>query len=210
MAKKDLKKELKHLYFPSTKECVFVDVPDMSFLMIDGQGDPNTAQEYKDAIEALYSVSFTVKFMVKKKKPVQDYVVMPLEGLWWADDMNDFLKGNKDTWKWTAMIVQPTQVTKTLITEVIEQVEKKKNPPALPKLRFERFHEGLSAQIMHIGPYSAEGPTIEKLHTFIRENGYEFDGLIEKHHEIYLSDPRRTPKEKWKTVIRQPVMSKPE
>ena len=208
MAKKDLKKELKHLYFPSTKECVFVDVPDMSFLMMDGKGDPNTAQEYKDAIEALYSVSFTVKFMVKNKKPAQDYIVMPLEGLWWADDMNDFIKGNKDVWKWTAMIVQPKQVTKTLIKEAIEQVKEKKNPPALPKLRFENFREGLSAQIMHIGHYSDEEPTIEKLHKFIRNNDCEFDGLIEKHHEIYLSDPRRTPEEKWKTVIRQPVKSK--
>ncbi|WP_287583482.1 GyrI-like domain-containing protein [Candidatus Borrarchaeum sp.] len=208
MAKKDLKKELKHLYFPSTKECVFVDVPEMNFLMLDGEGDPNTAQEYKVAIEALYSVSYTVKFMVKKKKPAQDYVVMPLEGLWWSNNMKDFLVGNKDAWKWTAMIVQPSQVTKTLIKEAIEQVKEKKNPPALPKLRFESFQEGLSAQIMHIGHYSAEGPTIEKLHKFIRNNDCEFDGLIEKHHEIYLSDPRRTPEEKWKTVIRQPVKSK--
>jgi hypothetical protein len=148
--------------------------------------------------------------MVKKKKPAQDYVVMPLEGLWWADDMNDFLKGIKNTWKWTAMIMQPVQVTKGLIKEAIEQVENKKNPPALPKLRFESFHEGLSAQILHIGSYSAEGPTIEKLHNFIRDNGYEFEGLVEKHHEIYLSDPRRTPEEKLKTVIRQPVKSKEE
>lgn len=208
MAKQDLKKELKNLYFPSTKECVFVEVPDFNFLMVDGKGDPNTAQEYQEAIEVLYNVSYTVKFMVKKKKPAQDYVVMPLEGLWWADDMNAFIAGNKDVWKWTAMIVQPKQVTKSLIKEAVDQVEKKKNLPALPKLRFESFHEGLSAQIMHIGSYSAEGPTIEILHNFIRENGYEFDGLIEKHHEIYLSDPRRTPEEKWKTVIRQPVKSK--
>ncbi|MFX1521013.1 MAG: GyrI-like domain-containing protein [Promethearchaeota archaeon] len=208
MAKQDLKKELKHLYYPSKKEFNFVDVPKMNFLMLDGQGDPNTSQEYREAIGVLYNVSYTVKFMVKKKKPAQDYVVLPLESLWWADDLNDFITGNKDVWKWTAMIMQPTQVTKSLIKEAIEQVEKKKKPPALPKLRFESFHEGLSAQIMHIGPYSAEGPTIEKLHNFIRENGYEFDGLIEKHHEIYLSDPRRTPEEKWKTVIRQPVKSK--
>jgi hypothetical protein len=208
MAKQDLKKELKNLYFPSTKEFIFVEVPDFNFLMVDGKGDPNTAQEYQEAIEALYNVSYTVKFMVKKKKPAQDYVVMPLEGLWWADDMNDFIAGNKDVWKWTAMIVQPKQVTKSLLEEAMEQVEKKKNPPALSKLRFESFKEGLSAQIMYIGSYSAEGLTIEKLHNFIRENGYEFDGLIEKHHEIYLSDPRRTSVEKLKTVIRQPVKSK--
>jgi hypothetical protein len=209
MTKTDFKKEFKHLYFPKN-ECVFIDVPKMNFLILDGQGDPNTSKEYQDAIEALYNVSYTVKFMVKKKKPAQDYVVMPLEGLWWADDMNDFLKGIKNTWKWTAMIMQPVQVTKGLIKEAIEQVENKKNPPALPKLRFESFHEGLSAQILHIGSYSAEGPTIEKLHNFIRDNGYEFEGLVEKHHEIYLSDPRRTPEEKLKTVIRQPVKSKEE
>jgi hypothetical protein len=208
MAKQDLKKEFKDLYFPSKKEFIFVEVPDFNFIMIDGKGDPNTAQEYQEAIEALYNVSYTVKFMVKKKKPAHDYVVMPLEGLWWADDMNDFVTGNKDVWKWTAMIMQPAQVTKNLIKEAIKQVEQKKNPLALPKLRFESFKEGLSAQIMHIGSYSDEGPTIEKLHNFIRENGFEFDGLEEKHHEIYLSDPRRTPEEKWKTVIRQPVKSK--
>jgi hypothetical protein len=208
LAKQDLKKEFKELYYPSKKDFAFIEVPKFNFLMVDGKGDPNTAQEYIEAIEALYNVSYTVKFVVKKKKPAQDYVVMPLEGLWWADDMNDFIAGNKDVWKWTAMIVQPKQVTKNLIKEAIKQVEKKKDLPALSKLRFESFHEGLSAQIMYIGPYSDEGPTIEKLHNFIRENGYEFDGLIEKHHEIYLSDPRRTSKEKLKTVIRQPVKSK--
>lgn len=207
MAKQDLKKEFKELYYPSKKEFVFVEVPNFNFLMIDGKGDPNTAQEYRDAIEALYNVSYTVKFMVKKQKPAQDYVVMPLEGLWWADDMNEFIKGKKDNWKWTAMILQPTQVTENLIKEAMETVEKKKDLPALPKLRFEGFHEGLSAQIMYIGPYADEGPTIEKLHEFISGNGYEFDGLIEKHHEIYLSDPRRTSQDKLKTVIRQPVKS---
>ena len=130
---------------------------------------------------------------------------MPLEGLWWTDDMAQFSTENKGIWKWTAMIMQPEYVTKDLVTKAFEQVEKKKNPPALSKMRFESFHEGLSAQIMHIGPYSAEGPTIKKLHSFIKEKGYEFDGLVQKHHEIYLSDPRRTAPEKMKTVIRQPM-----
>ena len=206
MKKIDFKKEFKHLYNPSVKEVVFVDVPEMNFLMIDGSGGPNTAQEYHDAIEALYSVSYALKFMIKKVESAIDYVVMPLEGLWWADDMTQFTTENKDVWKWTSMIMQPEFVTKDLFDKAVEQVKKKKkNLPALPKIRFETFHEGLSAQIMHIGPYSAEGPTIEKLHKFIKENGYEFDGLIQKHHEIYLSDPRRTKPEKMKTVIRQPV-----
>lgn len=204
MKKVDFKKELKHLYKPSAKEVMIVDVPEMNFLMIDGQGDPNTAQEYKDALGALYAVSYALKFMVKKEKAI-DYGVMPLEGLWWTDDMTQFSTENKDIWKWTAMIMQPEYVTKDLLNEALKQVEKKKNLPALPKIRFQSFHEGLSDQIMHIGPYSAEGPTIKKLHNFIKENGYTFEGLTEKHHEIYLSDPHRSAPEKMKTVIRQPI-----
>ncbi len=208
MEKIDFKKELKHLYNPSAKEVVFVDVPEMNFLMIDGMGDPNTSQEYQDAIEALYSVSYTLKFMIKKGETSIDYVVMPLEGLWWTDDMTQFTTDNKDVWKWTSMIMQPEFVTKDLFDDAVEEVKKKKkNLVALPKICFENFHEGLSAQVMHIGPYSAEGSTIEKLHNFIKENGYEFDGLIQKHHEIYLNDPRRVAPEKMKTVIRQPVKS---
>ncbi len=203
MAKIDLKRELKHLYASSAKEAAIVDVPDMSFLMVDGQGDPNTSQEFKDAVEALYGVSYALKFMVKKARSV-DYVVMPLEGLWWADDMRDFLVGNKNQWKWTLMIMQPEQVTEDLVHRAVERVKKKKNPPALSKTRFESYHEGLSAQIMYIGPYSDEHPTIEKLHGFIEEKGYRLRG---KHHEIYLSDPRRAAPEKMKTIIRQPVES---
>jgi hypothetical protein len=169
--------------------------------MIDGAGDPNTAQEFEDVVEALYAVSYALKFMIKKEKQI-DYVVMPLEGLWWVDDMTQFSMENKDIWKWTQMIMQPEFVTKDLVEKALEQAEKKKNPPALSKIRFESLHEGLSAQIMHIGPYSAEGPTIEKLHNFIRENGYEPRG---KHHEIYLSDPRKSAPEKMRTVIRKPM-----
>jgi len=201
MRKIDLKKELKQLYNPPEKEAVIVDVPKMNFLMVDGQGDPNTAQEYKDAIEALYAVSYTLKFMIKKGKEV-DYVVMPLEGLWWTEDMTEFTMENKDAWKWTSMIMQPPYVTQELVQKALKQVEQKRNLPALSKMRFESFHEGLVVQIMHIGPYSAEGPTIERLHNFIREKGY---GLRGKHHEIYLSDPRRSKPGKLKTVIRQPI-----
>ena len=201
MTKIDFKKELKHLYNPSAKKVEIIDVPVMKFLMIDGSGDPNTAQEYRDAVEALFAVSYALKFMVKKGKGV-DYGVLPLEGLWWTDDMAQFSTENKDAWKWTSMIMQPEYVREDLVSKALEQVKKKKNPPALPKLRFQNFHEGLSAQTMHIGPYSAEGPTIERLHNFIKEKGYE---LRDKHHEIYLSDPRRSAPERMKTVIRQPV-----
>ncbi len=203
MEKTDLKKELKHLYNSSAKEVVIVDVPQMNFLMIGGAGNPNTSQEFKDAIETLYAVSYTIKFMLKKENSV-DYVVMPLEGLWWADDMNKFcLEGrDKDIWKWTLMIMQPEYVTKDIFGKALEEVKKKKNLPFLSKIRLENLHEGLSAQILYVGHYDAEHTTIEKIHAFIKEKGYKFSG---KHHEIYLSDPRKTAPEKLKTIIRQPI-----
>ncbi|HEY73626.1 MAG: hypothetical protein B6I35_07150 [Anaerolineaceae bacterium 4572_32.2] len=202
MPKTDFKKKLKHLYRPSTKEFVVIDVPPMMFLMIDGHGDPNVAQEYQDAIEALYGVAYKLKFMSKKEKEM-DYIVPPLEGLWWADDMETFTtKRDKSTWDWTMMIMQPEWITREMFEEALEQVKKKKNPPALYKLRLEAYHEGLSVQIMHIGPYEAEAPTIARMHTFIAENGYEPAG---KHHEVYLGDPRKVAPEKLKTVLRQPV-----
>ncbi len=202
MKETDFKKELRHLYDPPSKEVVVVDVPRMSFLMVDGTGDPNTAREYKDAIEALCAVAYALKFMVKKGKEGIDYVVMPLEGLWWTDDMTKFNVENKDTWKWTEMIMQPKYVTEDLFNEALEQVKKKKKLSALSKIRLENLHEGLSAQIMHIGPYSAEGPTVEKVHAFLKERGHTLRG---KHHEIYLSDPRKSVPEKMKTVIRQQI-----
>lgn len=201
MEKIDFKKELKHLYRPSAKKIEIIDVPEMNFLMVDGKGDPNTAKEYVDAIEALYSISYTLKFMIKKGLNV-DYGVLPLEGLWWADDMTSFDSGNKKDWKWTALIMQPEYVTAQKLKEAIETVEKKKDLPALSKMRFSSFNEGLSAQTMYIGPYADEGPTINKIHNFIKEKGHELRG---KHHEIYLSDPRRSKPEKLKTIIRQPL-----
>ena len=202
MKKIDYKKELKHLYKPSPKSIELVDVPEMNFLMIDGQGDPNTSQEYSDAIEALYAVSYALKFMIKKGNLQIDYGVMPLEGLWWVDDMSQFSIDDKSNWKWTAMIMQPEHVTQNLFAAACEQVEKKKNPVALSKLRFESFSEGKAAQTMHLGPFSEEGPTIERIHKFVQDKGYSQTG---KHHEIYLSDIRKAAPEKWKTIIRQPI-----
>jgi len=202
MKKLDLKRELKHLYQPSAKEPVLVDVPPMNFLMVDGTGDPNTSKEFQEAVEALYRVSYTLKFMLKKGLQQINYPVMALEGLWWAQQGREFRPNDKSTWQWTLMIMQPDIITDELVAGALAQVERKKNPAALPKLRFERFHEGPSAQIMHIGPYSEEGPTVKKLHVFIRDQGYELRG---KHHESYLSDPRRAEPEKLRTVIRQPM-----
>ena len=201
MEKIDLKKELKHLYNPSPKEVVAVDVPAMNFLMIDGEGDPNTSAEYIAAIETLFGVSYTLKFMIKKEEGI-DYGVMPLEGLWWMDDMTKFSAENKEDWKWTAMIMQPKYVTTDLVKTAIEQIRKKKDLIALHKLRFENFFEGRAAQIMHIGPYSSEESNIHRMHEFIKKNDGDLNG---KHHEIYLSDPRKTAPEKLKTVLRQPM-----
>lgn len=202
--KVDLKKELKHLYNPSAREVSVVDVPQMYFLMIDGQGDPNTSDEYAEALEALYTVSYAIKFRVKRSERGVDYAVMPLEGLWWIDDMTEFSVEDKRSWKWTAMIVQPEEyVTEGLVDEAKTEADKKKGLPAIPRMRFEAFGEGLSAQIMHRGPFSEEGPTIEKIHRCIQERGGEPTG---KHHEIYLSDFRRTKPERLRTVIRQPYI----
>lgn len=202
LGKIDYKRELKHLYKPSAKAVELVDVPKMSFLMIDGEGDPNSSESFQDAIGALYPVSYTLKFMVKKGSIGRDYGVLPLEGLWWADDMSSFSVENKANWKWTLMIMQPDFVSEEMVDQAIAQIKVKKDPVALPFLRFETFEEGKSAQIMHVGPFSEEGPTVEKIHSFIDGRGEERRG---KHHEIYLSDIRRGNPEKWKTVVRQPM-----
>jgi len=198
----DFKKELKSCYNASAKKVVIVEVPQLNFLMIDGEGDPNTSEAFKHAVQALFSVSYTLKFMVKKGEAAIDYGVMPLEGLWWADDMSAFTFGNKDEWKWTLMIMQPEIISKELVTEAVEQVRRKKGLDVISKLRFESFTEGKAAQIMHIGPFSEEGPTIRKVHEFIEESGCSLSG---RHHEIYLSDIQRAAPEKWKTLVRQPM-----
>ena len=200
MKKIDLKRELKSLYQPSAKEVVQVEVPAMNFLMIDGRGDPNTSPSYQEAVEALFSVSYAIKFKVKKTLAI-DYGVLPLEGLWWADDMAKFSVADKSDWKWTMMIMQPEFVSAALVRDTIVEVNKKKELPALAKMRFESFLEGACAQILHIGPFSAEGPTVAKVHAFIAAVGKRTG----RHHEIYLSDIRKADPARWKTVIRQPL-----
>ncbi|MFX1556229.1 MAG: GyrI-like domain-containing protein [Promethearchaeota archaeon] len=205
-SKIDFKKTMKELYQPSSKEVVNVKVPSMQFLMIDGIGSPGDAQEYLDALATLYPVAFKIKFLSKANG--KDYVVAPLEGLWWADNMSDFTEGKRDKWKWTMMIMQPNWITKEMVYETIK-VTKKNKPELLggiKKLRFEKYNEGKCAQIMHIGPYSEEGPTVKKVHDFIEKQNGKFDGHVQKHHEIYLSDPRRAKPENMKTIIRQPYL----
>ncbi len=198
--KVDLKKELKQLYNPSAKEVSTVDVPTMNFLVVDGEGAPSSPQ-YMQSIEALFTVSYSLKFMVKKASGV-DYAVMPLEGLWWMDNMKEFSTERKDEWKWTSMIMQPEYVKEADVKVAIEQARKKKDLPTIDKVRFENFKEGLSAQIFYVGPYSAEGPTVAKIHDYIHKTGHELSG---KHHEIYLNNAAKVAPEKLKTVIRQPM-----
>ncbi len=198
----NLRKSLGDLYAPSAEEPALVDVPALSFLMLDGSGDPNTSPEYQEAVQALYGLSYACKFALKKGPSGLDYAVMPLEGLWWAGDMAAFTAGARADWRWTMMIAQPEAVTPEFFQQVRDEAVRKKGLAVLAKVRLETFHEGLAAQIMHVGPFSAEGPTVERLHHFIDEQGYARTG---KHHEIYLSDPRRSAPEKMKTVIRQPV-----
>lgn len=201
MTQIDLKKDLKDLYQATAKAVVQVDVPELKFLMIDGQGDPNASIAYAEAVQALFSVSYTARFMVKKGPMATDYAVMPLEGLWWADDMRAFTGDDKSQWKWTMMILQPDFVPDELIHEAIGEVLRKKRLPVVDRLRLERFREGRCAQVLHVGPFFEEGPAIERLHDFINERS----GLRGKHHEIYLSDVRRADPTKWKTILRQPM-----
>jgi hypothetical protein len=202
MKRVDLKKELKNLYQPPAKEVVEVEVPPMSYLMIDGAGDPNQSPAYPEAVEALFGLSYTLKFMVKKGPLAIDYGVLPLEGLWWAADMAAFTEADRAKWRWTMMIAQPEWVTSEMVGQARDEVKRKKDLPALLKARFERFSEGLCSQVLHIGPFSEEGPTIERLHQFIELSGGRRTG---KHHEIYLSDIRKADPARWRTVIRQPM-----
>jgi hypothetical protein len=200
MDKIDLKNELKILYKPPAKKVIEIDVPAFNFLMVDGDGDPNTSKSYQEAVEALYSISYSIKFTLKGEKQ-RDYVVMPLEGLWWADDLSSFNRNEKDRWKWTMMIMQPPEASKLMIQSAIASVRAKKGLPGLERIRFEQFREGRCAQTLHVGPFSTEGPTIQRVHDYVASRS----ALRGKHHEIYLSDIRKAAPERWKTIIRQPM-----
>jgi len=200
----DIKKEYKFLYSPSAKEPQIVEVPGFKYIMIDGKGYPGTSEEFGLKVQVLFSLAYTIKFMMKKDSHASfDFKVAPLSGLWHADDMNAFIDENrKEEWIWTMMVQQPDPVTQTIFDKAIDEVKRKKNLQFIDHASLKVYEEGLCAQILHIGPYNKETPTIEMLHQFIKEKGYTFNG---KHHEIYLSDLNRTQPEKLKTIIRQPV-----
>jgi hypothetical protein len=214
-AKTDFKAEQPELYRPSSKSFEMVDVPRMLFLMVDGRGDPATSAAYHEAIEALYSVAYTLKFLGKSEG--RDFAVAPLEGLWDSPAVRKalgevteekawvqaFKAADREAWEWTAMIRQPAWVTAGMVREAKVAARAKRTLPALDRLRLEAYREGLSVQIMHVGPYANEAPTLARLHTrYLPENRLTEAG---RHHEIYLSDPRRTAPARLKTILRQPV-----
>jgi hypothetical protein len=202
MDKIDLERELARLYSPKNRDWELVDVPAMNFLMVDGKGDPNTANDYSDAVEAIYSVSYAIKF-TSKRTLGREYGVLPLEGLWSADGPAVFARADKDQYQWTMMIMQPEWITPTLISQAMETTAAKKHLPALSKMRFERYEEGPSLQLLHVGSYDDEAPKLKQLHDeYMPGRGLTFNG---RHHEIYLSDPRKTAPAKLKTILRQPI-----
>lgn len=206
MRKMDLKKELKHLYAPSARKVQIVDVPPFNFVMIDGAIEPGEQPEssaaFRQAMQALYGMAHTLKFMSKQHEDTPiDYTVMPLEGLWWAED-GEFDIRRKDNWCWTLMIMQPAHITPQMYPAALQELREKRDDPILTRLRFEPFHESLSMQIMHVGPYDEEPRTLARMQAFAEENGYRLRG---KHHEIYLGDPRRAKPENLRTILRHPV-----
>ncbi len=199
--KYDIKRAHRELYAPSAKDFAVIDVPPMQYLAIDGSGDPNTSSEYADAVEALFSVAYAVKF--RSKALGRDLVVGPLEGLWRADDPAAFVTRDKASWSWTMLIAQPEWIDEALVTESVAAVRAKGEKAALDRLRLEGLHEGESVQILHVGSYDDEAPTLARLHDeWMPQRGLTFNG---DHHEIYLSDARRTAPDKLRTVLRQPV-----
>jgi hypothetical protein len=207
MVKKiDLRKELKHLYAASAKKVDVVDVPSFPFVMLDGQIEagktPATSAAFQEAFQALYGAAYTLKFMSKlRAKNPLDFTLMALEGLWWVED-GEFDMTRPGDWKWRLMILQPQHITPALFRAAVDQLRAKRPSPSVERLRFAKFREGRCLQTMHLGPYATEPATIARMAAFAQENGFVRSG---KHHEIYLSDPRRARPERIRTILRQPV-----
>lgn len=211
MAVFDFKKEYKDLYLPKNKPGI-IEVPEMRFIMVDGKGNPNTSEFYKEAVEVLYGLSYAIKMSkMGSSQPVGyfDYVVPPLEGLWWFEDnfFDGSVSGRKDEFSWVMMIRQPKFVTPEVFETAKASMSKKKPGLDTSIARLEDFTEGLCAQVMHIGSYDDEPLTVAALEEFIESQGFRtvMSGL-RQHHEIYLGDPRKTAPEKLKTVIRHPII----
>lgn len=200
MDKLDLRKQYKAFYSPSAKDFSMVTLPPLPYLMIDGHGSPD-GEIYMQAIQTLYSLAYTLKFNLKNSGG-QDFTVMPLEGLWWMEDMTQFGTVSKDQWHWTAMIMQPDFITAEHFAEAVAACQAKGKAPLADLARLTIFEEGECAQILFFGAYADEAPTIARMHAWIAEKGYRLHG---RHHEIYMTDPSRVAPEKNKTIIRQPM-----
>ena len=199
-AKVDFKKTLKQLYNPKQSNFHLVEVPPLNFLMIDGKGDPNQSKDYQNTIDALYTLSYGLKFALKTQG--YDHIVPPLEGLWWMEKMEEFNLTNKEQWEWTMMIMQPDWINEEWVEKVRKNAMMKKDNPLIAQVRFESYTEGLSVQFLYTGAYENEAPRIAEMHKYILTNEYQMNG---KHHEIYLGDPRKTSPERLKTILRQPI-----
>lgn len=206
MEKIDFKKQFSDFYSQRKNKITILDVPVFNYLSIEGKGEPDS-QLFLEAMEALYSVSYKLKFRIKESINPKNYTVMPLEGQWWAKNPNDFVNNKKENWQWNLMIMQPNFINNELIEETKEIIKSKKTLPALEKLKFETIQDGTSAQILHIGPYSEEGPTLVKLHDYFKNKNYTFNG---RHREIYIGDPRKSAPERLRTIIRQPIKKVPQ
>jgi hypothetical protein len=200
----DVKRERRMYYTAKRDTFEVLDVPEMTFLMADGKGNPNTADGYRTAVEALYSTSYAVRAIAKEELDRQ-HTVGPLEGLWWADDLRVFESRDGDEWNWSMMIVQPDWITRDVVDAALERVRNRKDLEALDRLRFDTFAEGMCVQVLHVGPYDEEAPTIKRMHEeYIPAHKLALRG---RHHEIYLGDPRRAAPSKLRTILRQPVHS---
>ena len=198
----DIKKDHRDLYAPKQDTFDVVDVPRLPFLMADGHGDPNTSPDYSAVVETLYTVSYAVRAVARAELD-RVHTVGPLEGLWSAADLDVFRTREKSAWGWTLMIVQPEWITPAIVETALSRVRTTKARPALARVRYEAFTEGLSVQVLHIGSYDDEAPTIARMHdAFMPANGLAPRG---RHHEIYLSDARRTEPARVRTILRQPV-----
>ena len=202
MSTYDVKQDRKDLYAPKRNDFAIVDVPTLAFLMVDGHGDPNTATAYREAVEALFATSYAVRALAKARLE-RVHTVGPLEGLWSAADMDTFRTRDKSAWDWTMMIVQPEWITAEMVDEALAAARRKADRPGLEYVRFEEYAEGRSVQILHVGSYDDEAPTLARLHAqFLPAHGLVPTG---RHHEIYLSDARRTEPARLRTILRQPI-----
>jgi hypothetical protein len=198
----DFRKQVGALY-TAPRDPVVVRVPVLKYLMITGRGDPAKGKEFGEAVQALYTLAYTLKFSGKPGSRQREMPVLPMEALWWMAGRKGWsTNAPRSAWRWQAMLAMPGFVTEAMLAKVRKDALAKKPMPSLRKVHLKAWKEGRCAQVLHVGPYAAEGPTIKRLHEFIREQGHRLAG---RHHEIYLSDPGRTSPKNLKTILRQPM-----